>query len=358
MTFVGTVQTGSNAVQTIELVGDTAVVFNRPVMWSSLVSSSDKSAICGVYSDVRFDTATSTFKVRYNFREYMADAQCQTILLPENHGHHVVIDGVTGRRLSERVVESHGTISTTLQPPQGHSSQHTTTSASTSTRHTLEGLNLRDIGILSNSVPSPAPSASPSRANSPQPTVRLSSNPTLQPIIDPTPEPTVEPPSGPDFTPLQLSVVNDYEIDVDMRVIALAMAVNLGVVDLNTMEQAGQPIYFEGTLMEFLRYFSVAWSPAAYYIQDYFNPQYPGMTPISCVFNSTKSRQGLQRVPSGDQFLLCLYKVGSGYFMPVFHQLGGPDVPIRGTHRLSSPHSTAAAMLRTATASSVTCFNL
>ena len=112
-----------------------------------------------------------------------------------------------------------------------------------------------------------------------------------------------------------------------MRPIALAMAVNLGVADLNTMVKVGPPIFFNTSqaVTEILASFNFPWHPAKYYIQDYFDASQPDMTPMSCVFNITKSRRGIQRVPGGNQFILCLYAVGArGYMMPVLHQLGGP----------------------------------
>ena len=100
MAYSWSIETGGHALQSIELVADPAVVFNRRLLRSSLVSSANDFAIRSVYSDVRFDDATATFKVIYNFHEYMADPFCRSILLPETQGHYVVAPGVRSRRLT------------------------------------------------------------------------------------------------------------------------------------------------------------------------------------------------------------------------------------------------------------------
>lgn len=223
MNYVGTVETGSYK-QTFTFAATHDAVFNRPILWSTLSSAAQGN--CPVYSSAFFDPSTATYHVSFNYGEYMS-AQCNILLDPQDNGHNVVIPSTDRKRSRSR----------------------------------SRKLSVSD--MVANSIPKISRSSISGNGMTPQENSIL---PTTIPIFEPTFEPTSEPtPSAGSSNSLVTSIANTYRISMDMRAIALAMAVNLGAIDLSSMEAIG------GKLLQFqsiLQNFGILdWFTTDFYIQ-------------------------------------------------------------------------------------------
>jgi hypothetical protein len=101
-----------------------------------------------------------------------------------------------------------------------------------------------------------------------------------------------------------------FSIELDTRSLAIAVATNLGYVDIDNLLIASSstfPISVRAT----------STVNVTYLVGEYFDVRYPFMKPIFCLRNITAIPDNLPRV-----LVLCLVSSGTALFLPVINHLG------------------------------------
>lgn len=96
-----------------------------------------------------------------------------------------------------------------------------------------------------------------------------------------------------------------FDIPIDFRTFVTVLGINLGFRDLSTLEVVQIP-NFSAEMAQ------TTYKGKNYYLQQYFDPAYPGMAAMVCLSNYY----------TGDQYF-CMMRLDAVFLLPFSNALGG-----------------------------------